>query len=289
MEVTSRLDPGRPLLDHVWLGHLGLPPMARRMWFALLRYGAVAQRPRVRTGVRAGGRHPLSRAGHGPVSPYGRAFRSTSAVRAAPSPHMPWTPPPGWRGRRAQIDPLQVRAVRVPARRGPQHGLAEVGHAPVDVPADVVGVVRLELGGGHRRAGEDEIPKPGCEPLDLGLDALGHVDGRPRGHVAVAPQGVTARPAPGSGRPRPAWATRQNGRSAWRPASTAASLLGDLLEGSRRRARSPPPGTPRPPRGPAPTAPSRPCRPPVHSGTARAAAAGPARAGRRRAPGTGGA
>ena len=70
--------------------------------------------------------------------------------------------------------------------------LPPVADAAVDVAADVVGVVRLHRRGVLRRPGEDAVAEPGREPLDLGLDRGGHVDGRAVGHVAVRPRDVLA-------------------------------------------------------------------------------------------------
>ena len=76
--------------------------------------------------------------------------------------------------------------------------LAQVGDAAGDVAADVVGVVRLDLGRGGAAAAEDRSPEAGGEAFDLALDRIGHVDGRPVGHVAVGPQRVATRRRPGA-------------------------------------------------------------------------------------------
>lgn len=58
----------------------------------------------------------------------------------------------------------------------PEQDLADVGDACVDVAANVVWVVPLELRRGTGRAREDAVPEAWGESLDLRLDALGHVD-----------------------------------------------------------------------------------------------------------------
>ena len=56
-------------------------------------------------------------------------------------------------GRRADIDAVSGRPVRVERRHGTREKLADVLYAAVDVAADVVGIVRLESGGRGRCGG----------------------------------------------------------------------------------------------------------------------------------------
>ena len=104
------------------------------------------------------------------------------------------------RGRRAEEQPRVRRRVGHPAGDRPGEQLAQVLQPAVDVAADVVGVVRLHLGGRHRRPRQDEVAEPRREPLDLRLDPRGHVLGAAGGHVAVGPPDVLARGGPRSGR-----------------------------------------------------------------------------------------
>ena len=102
----------------------------------------------------------------------------------------------------AQVDAGQPGPVRVPAHRpGPRPGRAEqrLAQRPgpaVDVPAHVVGVVLVQVGGGAHGPGQDQVAEPGGEPLDLCLDPAGHVGRAARGHVTVAPQRVLAGRSP---------------------------------------------------------------------------------------------
>ena len=85
------------------------------------------------------------------------------------------------------------RRVRRDPRSRPGEHLAQVGRAAVDVAADVVRVLGLEVGRTARRPREHDVAEPGREPLDLALDRRRHVDRRAVGHVAVRPQRVPAR------------------------------------------------------------------------------------------------
>src|SRR5439155_17767079 len=99
--------------------------------------------------------------------------------------------PASWRGRRrADVDALQWCSVRHEPPRRAEEELGQVHCAAVQVTADEVAVVRLELGGAHRVAGEYAAAESGREPLDLRFDALGHVDRRAIRDVAVGPCGV---------------------------------------------------------------------------------------------------
>src|SRR2546421_336175 len=46
----------------------------------------------------------------------------------------------------------------------------------------------LAAGSGHRGAGHDQVAEAGREPLDLRLDGLRHVHGRPGRDMAVGPE-----------------------------------------------------------------------------------------------------
>ena len=79
---------------------------------------------------------------------------------------------------------------------GRKSELADVGDARVDVAADMVRVVCLDVGRRAGRPREDQVPKAGSEPFHLRFDAIRHVDGRAGRHVAVRPGGVPARRSP---------------------------------------------------------------------------------------------
>jgi hypothetical protein len=93
------------------------------------------------------------------------------------------------RRRRTQIESRRARPVRVDEQAGPEDELANVLHAGIDVTADVVRVVRLELRRAVRRAAQDPVAEPGGKTLDLILDPPCHIDRRASRDVAVGPRG----------------------------------------------------------------------------------------------------
>src|SRR5919197_1489234 len=88
----------------------------------------------------------------------------------------------------AEVDPARRRAVRDASR--PEDELAEIHDPAVDVAAEVVAVVRLEIGRQPDRPGEDELPESRREPLHLRLDRRDPVERRSVRDVAVRPGGV---------------------------------------------------------------------------------------------------
>src|SRR4051812_19844532 len=80
----------------------------------------------------------------------------------------------------------------------PKDHLPEGCLAAIEVSADQVGIMLFEGGWSHRVPGDNPIAEAGREPLDLGLDSIGHIYGASVWHVAVAPGGVLA--VRGSGR-----------------------------------------------------------------------------------------
>src|SRR5207302_10217662 len=97
-----------------------------------------------------------------------------------------------WCGRRAEINALHRGSVVVPAHGRTEHGLSDRGGTDVDVAADVVRMRDLLISRSQHRPAKDEIAESGGEPLDLTLDALGHVDGGTGRHMAVGPQSLPA-------------------------------------------------------------------------------------------------
>ena len=146
----------------------------------------------------ASGRLPDDRRPVRPLS--GHRSTPRRAARAACQPHIPWTPPPGG------VDDEHSRSRRSgvvyghAARRRAREQLPQVGGAAVDVAADVVRVVRLQLAGPMTCRARMRSRKPGREALDLRLDRLGHVDGRAVRDVAVGPQRVCCRSGARPGR-----------------------------------------------------------------------------------------
>ena len=136
---------------------------------------------------------------------------------------MPCTPPPGGVEAEQRYTPVERRPVGVPPRHRPEHRLAQGRRAAVDVAAQQVRVVRLGLGRRPHRPGQHPVAEAGGEALDLRLHPLAHVDVRAVRHVAVAPERVLPRRAPGSGRRHRAGRRGRRGCSGWRPARTAAS------------------------------------------------------------------
>src|SRR5918994_7285777 len=92
----------------------------------------------------------------------------------------------------AEVDPGERRAVRNARAHGAREKLPEVHRTAVDVSADEVAVVALELGRAPGAPGQDRLPETRREALDLRLDRLRIVLARAVRHVAVRPGGVLA-------------------------------------------------------------------------------------------------
>src|SRR5262249_14871569 len=86
--------------------------------------------------------------------------------------------------------------VRVESRHGPGEELPEVGDAARDRAADVVGIVVLKLPRPQGVPRENAVAEAGREALDLSLDDVRPVDGRPRRDVAVRVARVLASGGP---------------------------------------------------------------------------------------------
>ena len=114
-----------------------------------------------------------------------------------------------------------------------------------DVAADVGRVVRLEPRRPGDVAGQHEVAEARREALDLGLDALGHVDGRAVGHVAVGPQRVLPGRGAAAGRPGSAARRARTGRSGGCPAPIGRLARRHLVGRAAQRARSRLGGRPR--------------------------------------------
>src|SRR3954468_19314012 len=79
----------------------------------------------------------------------------------------------GERGRAADVQAAQRRAVGRDGRDGPEHDLVQPVAAAAHVAADQVRVAGLQVGRPEQVAGQDAVAEPGGEALDLRLDALG--------------------------------------------------------------------------------------------------------------------
>jgi hypothetical protein len=126
--------------------------------------------------------------------------------------------PAGWPGSRYRRRAPAWRTVRV--ARLAREELADVLPATVDVAANVVGIVALEISGPHRVPGQDRRPESRREALDLALYGLGHVPRGAVGHVAVGPGRVVAAGAR-AGSNRDGCARMTNGRSGRRLLATS--------------------------------------------------------------------
>src|SRR5262249_56518653 len=76
-------------------------------------------------------------------------------------------------GCRAEVDAAQRRPVGDEPPDRPEEELAKVHRAVVEIAADEVAIVPLEVGGPHDMAREHQTAKPGREALDLRLHARG--------------------------------------------------------------------------------------------------------------------
>ena len=138
---------------------------------------------------------------------------------------MPWTPPPGGVEAEQRYKPGCGGLVIVPAQGRPEEGLAQSGHAPRDVAADVIGVCLLRLCRRLGRPGQDEIPKSRRKTFDLRLDPLGHVHCRSRRARGSRPTGFDCPQEHVHGRRRRAGRRGRRAAPAWRPAATSDSLV----------------------------------------------------------------
>ena len=65
--------------------------------------------------------------------------------------------------------------------------LAKALHSPRDIPTDVVWIVRLHIGRRHEVSGQNSLTEARGKALNLGLGAMGHVNGATIRNVAVSP------------------------------------------------------------------------------------------------------
>src|SRR5687767_13937197 len=72
----------------------------------------------------------------------------------------------------AQIDGLERAAVGNAGADGPREELPEVHRTGVDVSADQLAVVALDLGRPPGASGQDRLAEARCEALDLRLDRV---------------------------------------------------------------------------------------------------------------------
>src|SRR5438067_48511 len=96
----------------------------------------------------------------------------------------------GRRRRRAEIELAVGRRVEPPCWTDEE--LPEVGDPAVDVAADVVGVMALDVGRTHDVTRQDARSESWGESFDLRLDPLAHVDGRSIRDMAVGPADMLA-------------------------------------------------------------------------------------------------
>ncbi len=207
------------------------------------------RRPRMRSRSPAGSRR---RAKRQPRPEHAPAQRKTprSAARAANQPHMPCTPPPGG----VEDEHRKIRGSGVAYGAGRSAGRARSwrrsASAAVDVAADVVRVLGLDLRRPHRVPRHDHVAEARGEPLDLALDRLGHVGVGAVRDVAVGPQRVRALRGA-----RSVEEALLGDEHVGPPGSAAGGDVGLRLRRARaacrRRAPCPPGGTPPPPTAPA--------------------------------------
>ena len=189
-------------------------------------------------------RRELERAG-GPAGAdrlIGQRRSCRSADRAASIPLMPWTPPPGRRRRRTQVEPV-ADAIRIERRPRPEDELADVLDPAVDVAADVVRVVRLAIAAGpcvdraRIRSRNPGANRSTCASIRSVMSTSDPAGTWQYAHAVVLPAG--ARDVSHGAY----WTNRTYGRSGCRPAATSASDGGDLVERAaevdRRRAARP--------------------------------------------------
>src|SRR5919202_4779062 len=80
-------------------------------------------------------------------------------------------------GRRTDEEAFRRSRVRIETYHGACVKLPNVLNAPVDISANVIGVVLLHRGRAHNAARKNPLPKARRESLDLSLDAIGHIPG----------------------------------------------------------------------------------------------------------------
>ena len=98
----------------------------------------------------------------------------------------------GRRGRRADVNGFIGRGIGVGAPDGTPKELEKILNTPIDVPADIVGVARLNLSRRHDTAREDAIFETGGKAFDLIFDARGSINRRTVRHMTVRPEGMLA-------------------------------------------------------------------------------------------------
>ena len=132
--------------------------------------------------------------------------------------------------RRAEVDAAARASVRVEPRDRPGEELARVLQAAVDVAADVVRVVGLDLRRRRTCAGEDRgrgsrarSARPGPRSASL----MSTVEPWGRGST---PSRCAGRPGARVGSNRLGWTTRTNGRSGCRPRVDLGLGGGDLVQ-----------------------------------------------------------
>src|SRR5438093_10438566 len=96
----------------------------------------------------------------------------------------------GRRRRRAEIELAVGRGVEPPCWTDEE--LPEVGDPAVDIAADVVGVVALDVGRAHDMTRENARSESWGESFDLRLDPLAHLAGRSIRDMAVGPADMLA-------------------------------------------------------------------------------------------------
>src|SRR3569833_460202 len=90
--------------------------------------------------------------------------------------------------RGAQVQPTNGCGVRNAPQRRAGDELGQVENAPINVAADVVGVIRLTGGWPRRVAGDDMVEETGGEPFDVGLYEFSAVALETVRDVAVSPE-----------------------------------------------------------------------------------------------------
>src|SRR5919204_5108015 len=97
------------------------------------------------------------------------------------------------RGGGAEVHASERSSVRHELPHRTEEELTQVHDAAVEVAADEVAIVHLELDGPHGVTREDPLAEAGSEALDLRLDPLRHVDGGAVRDVAVRPGRVLSK------------------------------------------------------------------------------------------------
>ena len=217
----------------------------------------------------------------GSPSRYRRASHR-SASRAAWTPHMPWTPPPGGVDDEHRNSARVRRRVRVPADDRAEQELADVLDAAVDVAADVVRVVRLHRGRVPDGPSEDEVAEARARTARPAPRSP-----RSRRRSSRSARGSTPRRracprARATGRRSSAGRAGRTGDPRTAPAMDRVLRRRDLAHRPAEVHRAGPQRCARRATGSGRRAPSRPCARPGRSGSPRAGAGSRVAAGRRR-------